>query len=65
VDLQPGDSLLLCTDGLTRHVSDEKISELLQRPTDAASACRELVDEALAGGGHDNITVVLARMTAG
>lgn len=65
VDLQPGDSLLLCTDGLTRHVSDERIAELLARATDAGTACRELVDEALAGGGHDNITVVLARMAAG
>ena len=62
VDLQPGDTLLLCSDGLTRHVSDERIAELLDRPTDAATACRELVDEALAGGGHDNITVITARM---
>jgi PPM family protein phosphatase len=64
VDLQPGDTLLLCTDGLTRHVSDERIAELLGRPTDAGTACRELVDEALAGGGHDNITVVAARFAA-
>jgi protein phosphatase len=62
VDLQPGDSLLLCTDGLTRHVSDERIAELLGRVTDAETACRELVDEALAGGGQDNVTVVLARL---
>ena len=62
VDLQEGDTLLLCTDGLTRHVSDERITELLGRPSDAATACRELVDEALAGGGHDNITVITARM---
>lgn len=62
VDLAPGDTLLLCTDGLTRHVPDDRIAELLQRPTDAAAACRELVDEALAGGGHDNITVIVARM---
>jgi protein phosphatase len=65
VDLQPGDSLLLCTDGLTRHVSDERIAELLARTTDADTACRELVDDALAGGGHDNVTVVLARMVPG
>ena len=65
VDLQPGDTLLLCTDGLTRHVSDERIAELLGRPTDAGTACRELVDEALAGGGHDNVTVIVARMHAG
>jgi PPM family protein phosphatase len=63
VDLQAGDTLMLCTDGLTRHVNDERITELLGRGTDAAGACRELVDEALAGGGHDNITVIVARMT--
>ncbi len=62
VDLQAGDTLLFCTDGLTRHVNDERITELLGRETDAAGACRELVDEALAGGGHDNITVIVARM---
>jgi protein phosphatase len=62
VDLQPGDALLLCTDGLTRHVSDERITELLERTTDAEAACRALVDDALAGGGHDNITVIVARM---
>jgi serine/threonine protein phosphatase PrpC len=63
VDLQAGDTLMLCTDGLTRHVTDERITELLGRGTDAAGACRELVDEALTGGGHDNITVIVARMT--
>lgn len=65
IDLQPGDSLLLCTDGLTRHVSDERIAELLGTAGDAESACRQLVDEALAGGGRDNVTVVLARMVPG
>jgi PPM family protein phosphatase len=62
VDLRPGDVLLLCTDGLTRHVSDQRITELLGRAPDAAAACRELVDAALAGGGSDNVTVVVARM---
>ena len=62
VDLQPGDVLLLCTDGLTRHVPDERIAEVLGRAADAESACRELVADALDGGGSDNITVVVARM---
>jgi protein phosphatase len=62
VDLQPGDVLLLCTDGLTRHVPDVRIAEILGRAADSASACRDLVDDALAGGGSDNITVVVARM---
>ena len=62
VDLQPGDVLLLCTDGLTRHVPDERIAEVLGRAADAQSACRELVADALDGGGSDNVTVVVARM---
>jgi PPM family protein phosphatase len=62
VDLQPGDVLLLCTDGLTRHVSDERIAEVLGRAADAQSMCRELVADALDGGGSDNVTVVVARM---
>jgi protein phosphatase len=64
VDLQPGDVLLLCTDGLTRHVSNERIAEVLGHATAAESACRDLVADALAGGGSDNITVVVARVTA-
>jgi protein phosphatase len=62
VDLQPGDVLLLCTDGLTRHLSDEQIAGILGRAPDSAAACRELVDAALAGGGSDNVTVIVARM---
>ena len=62
VDLQPGDVLLLCTDGLTRHVSDERIAEVLGRASDAETACRDLVADALAGGGHDNVTVIVARI---
>lgn len=61
VDLQPGDTLLLCTDGLTRHVSDDRIAELLGGAANAEAACRLLVDAARAGGGSDNITAVVAR----
>jgi serine/threonine protein phosphatase PrpC len=61
VDLQPGDALLLCSDGLTRCVPDERIAEMLGAAS-AESACRELVQAALAAGGPDNITVVAARM---
>lgn len=62
VDLEAGDTLLLCTDGLTRFVSDDRIADMLGRADDAKSACRVLVEAALAGGGKDNITVVAARM---
>jgi serine/threonine protein phosphatase PrpC len=61
VDLQPGDSLLLCTDGLTKHVGDERIVELLGGAASAEAACRSLIDAALADGGTDNITAVVAR----
>jgi len=62
VDLVPGDTLLLCTDGLTKHVSDEAIAEILGRAGSAEAACRALVDAALAEGGTDNVTAVVARM---
>jgi serine/threonine protein phosphatase PrpC len=62
VDLQPGDFLLLCTDGLTRHVPDERIAALLAAAPDAEAAARALVAAALADGGSDNVTVIVARM---
>jgi len=62
VDLLPGDILMLCTDGLTKHVPNERIAELLGAATDSKAACRALVDAALADGGTDNVTVVVARM---
>lgn len=64
VDLEPGDVLLLCTDGLTKHVADARIAELLAAAPDSESACRALVDDALEQGGRDNVTVVVARFVA-
>ena len=60
VDLADGDALLLCTDGLTKHVSDERIAEILGSRT-AEAAVHSLIDAALDGGGTDNITVVVAK----
>jgi protein phosphatase len=59
--LEDGDQVLLCTDGLTDMASEEAIAAVLGRPGMAASACDALVGLALAGGGRDNVTVVLAR----
>jgi PPM family protein phosphatase len=61
IDLAPGDSLLLCTDGLTKHVSDERIARALGQSESAESTSRGLLSEALAGGGTDNVTVVVVR----
>jgi len=59
--LSAGDQILLCTDGLTEMVDDRTISNVLQDTTSAQGACQSLVNLALAAGGLDNITVVLAR----
>jgi protein phosphatase len=59
--LQRGDQLLLCTDGLTETVDDSTIANVLCETKSAQNACQTLVDLALAGGGSDNITVLIAR----
>ena len=61
IDLEPGDVLLACSDGLTKHVDDEKIAALLAKPESAEATCQALVAAALEGGGSDNVTVVVAR----
>ena len=57
--LQPGDRLVLCSDGLTRHVTDAEISVAVADP--AAKAADALVALARSRGGQDNITVVVYR----
>jgi protein phosphatase len=59
--LADGDQLLLCSDGLTGMVPDDAIAEVLRRGDPAADACGALLARALAQGGKDNVTVVLAR----
>ena len=57
----PGDVTLLCSDGLTKHVTDAAIAERLANLESSEQVCRALVDDALAGGGSDNVTVVVLR----
>jgi PPM family protein phosphatase len=59
--LEDGDRLLLCSDGLTDMVPEERIAAVLQEARTSADACRRLVDSALEAGGKDNVTVVVAR----
>jgi protein phosphatase len=61
LDLQHDDRILLCSDGLSRFVPESEIVSLLQAFSDSAGACRALVDRALALGGTDNITSIVAR----
>ncbi|MBO8142238.1 MAG: Stp1/IreP family PP2C-type Ser/Thr phosphatase [Firmicutes bacterium] len=58
--IEPGDGLLLCTDGLSALVDDEDILRILQAEPSAQAAADALVDLALARGGVDNVTVVVA-----
>ncbi len=59
--LADGDSLLICSDGLTRHVNDATIASELTRNDSASVICDSLIAKALEGGGTDNVTVIVAR----
>ena len=59
VDLEPGDSIMLCTDGLTKHVANDRIETLMEQPEDVQAVTRNLVSEALAAGGSDNVAVIV------
>jgi protein phosphatase len=52
---------LLCSDGLTQHVPDERIRQRLLETTSAKQACEALLQDALDDGGTDNITIVVGR----
>ncbi|HEY1951866.1 MAG TPA: protein phosphatase 2C domain-containing protein, partial [Gemmatimonadaceae bacterium] len=52
---------LLCSDGLTKHVSDERIAERLSSMESAKQACEQLLQDALDAGGTDNITIIVGR----
>ena len=57
VPAEPGDIFLLCSDGLTTMLNDERIRELVNGATSLEAAVKTLVDEANRAGGRDNITV--------
>lgn len=61
VELQLDDIVLLCTDGLYRHVKPTEMGSLVTRELELGEACRSLIDLANFRGGHDNITVVATR----
>jgi len=59
-EIEDGDRLLLCSDGLTKVASASEIADTLEKHPASAAACRALVELALARGGPDNITVMVA-----
>jgi serine/threonine protein phosphatase PrpC len=60
VDLRQGDRVLLCSDGLSGLVSDERIRQIVLDSPEPIDACKALTEAARDGGGHDNITVIVA-----
>ncbi len=61
VELQQGDLLMLCSDGLSGMVRPDEIRELLQSEKDPLELCKGLTDRANQAGGHDNITVIVVQ----
>jgi len=61
-EVRAGDTVLLCSDGLTEELEDERIAQILADNPAPSVAAHELVDEALAQGASDNVTVVVARV---
>lgn len=60
-DLMEGDVLILCTDGLSDYVTDEKIALAIKNSDNAESICLKLVTYASEGGSNDDITAIAAR----
>nr|WP_212763063.1 protein phosphatase 2C domain-containing protein [Gordonia araii] len=64
-ETQPGDQLMLCSDGLTGELPDAEIAAILADTDSAQDAADALVEGALALGAHDNVTVVVVRVGSG
>lgn len=58
--LQPGDKILMCTDGLSNMVEDEMLFQIVKSSRDVVEAVERLINEANTNGGNDNIGVVVA-----
>jgi protein phosphatase len=64
LELKLGDRLLLCSDGLTKHVNDEQILSALSTGEPNATQCGKLIELANQAGGSDNVTVLVANASA-
>ena len=63
INVETGDRLLICSDGLSGMVCDNEIESTLARVRDPQRCASQLVNEAIAAGGHDNVTVIVADVT--
>jgi len=62
--VEEGDRIVLCSDGLFNELSDEEIGSVLARDEDMATIVEKLIDSAIAAGGRDNMSVVIAEVAA-
>lgn len=62
IALQPGDRLLLCSDGLSNMITDEEIFDISRSHALPAGACKRMVEAAKSAGGNDNITAIIVQM---
>ncbi len=63
LELRSGDRLLMCSDGLSGLVHGDVIREVLAEYRDLSACCERLIELAKAGGGHDNVTVIVAEFS--
>ena len=63
INVETGDRLLICSDGLSGMVFDDEIESTLRRVQDPQRCASQLVNEAIAAGGHDNVTVIVVDVT--
>jgi protein phosphatase len=61
--LEAGDTVFLCTDGLTAHLTDEELGKMLLSASSAQLIANNMIQQALAAGGTDNITAIVARFS--
>jgi protein phosphatase len=61
LSLASGDAIVMCSDGLTGHVSDRRLADELRAGPTSAAICERLIEAAKADGGHDNVTVIVGR----
>ena len=63
INVETGDRLRICSDGLSGMIFDDQIENTLRRVQDPQRCASQLVNEAIAAGGHDNVTVIVADVT--
>ena len=61
VDLKPGDKVMMCSDGLSNMVEDQRLYDVISSNS-VEDSVRILIDEAKENGGYDNITVIVTRI---